>query len=379
MELKSMDQLLADFGSWLEYVPDAVFVVGPAGQVVLANNHAEQLFRQPSDKLLGQPIETLIPDRFRSDHAKHREDYDKTPHVRLMGSGKELTALRSDGTEFPAEISLGPLPVSEGTAVFAVIRDLTERRRMEARLREYAAQALAAKMIQQQLLPESPPEAEGYDIAGLLVAAEPVGGDHYEFLRFPDGRLGFVVSDVAGQGIGPVQFMALTVGRLRRLAEAGRNLEEILQETNETLATEPSPPSFVTLYLGCLDPTERTWWYTSAGHAACCVLDAQGTVKSRMEATSIPLAVLTGARFPMADPVALDSGDVLVLLTNGILEVRNAEGVAFGVDRCLQLVHQLRDRCAKEILAELFRSAQDFMAGDQPVDDLTSVVIKVEG
>ena len=377
MEDRSLEQLLDNLEPWLDYVPDAILVVGPGGRIARVNRHAEHVFQHSADDLIGRPIESLIPPRFRAEHEDYRRQFEQNPRVRPMGSGMELTALRGDGSEVPVEISLGPMPVAEGLAVFAVVRDLTERHRAEQLIREYHARILAARAIQQQLLPDRPPELDGYEIAGALRPANPTGGDHFDFLQFPDGCLGVVISDVAGQGMGPVQFTASMHARLRRLAETTCSLEDILQGTNAALATESSPPSFVTVYLGRLDPAANSWTYASAGHTAGFVLDGQGKVKSRMEATSIPLAILSGARYPMADPIALESGDMLLLLTNGILESRAADGSRFGADRCLRLVHEHREQRASDILEHLLDSVGRFTGTDGPLDDLTAVLIKV--
>jgi sigma-B regulation protein RsbU (phosphoserine phosphatase) len=374
---RSLQQWIADFDNWLDYVPDAVVVVDCRGQVVLANSQAERMFQRSPRELAGLAIEALIPERFREAHLQHREKYKQTPHVRPMGRVMELTALRGDGSEFPVEISLGPIPASDEPAVFVVIRDLTERRRTEAVLREHEAQVLAARTIQQQMLPAHPPEIEGYDIAGVLRPAEIAGGDNFDFFQFPSGCLGVVVGDVAGQGLGPVQFMAAMHSRLRRLAETCCNLDEILQKTNAAVTSESAPPSFLTVFLGCLDTAARRWCYSSAGHTAGFVLDQQGNVRVEMAATSIPLAVLSGASFPVSDPIALHAGDMLLLPTNGILESRNGVGEPFGAPSCLRLVHEMRERPAREILERLLDTIARFTGNTTPTDDLTAVLIKV--
>jgi PAS domain S-box-containing protein len=374
---RSLQQWIADFDNWLDYVPDAVVVVDSRGQVVLANSQAERMFQRSSQELAGLAIEALLPERFRATHLLHREQYKQTPHVRPMGTVMELTALRGDGSEFPVEISLGPIPASDDLAVFAVIRDLTERRRTEAVLREHQAQVLAARTIQQQLLPDQRPEIEGYDIAGVLRPAQLAGGDNFDFFQFPSGCLGVLIGDVAGQGLGPVQFMAAMHSRLRWLAETCCNLDEILQKTNAAVTSESTTPSFVTVFLGCLDSAARQWCYSSAGHTAGFLLDQQGDVRVCMEATSIPLAILSGATFPVTGPIALQSGDLLLLVTNGILESRNGIGELFGAAPCLRLVHELRERPAREILERLLDTVARFTGNTTPTDDLTAVLIKV--
>jgi protein-histidine pros-kinase len=123
------------FRALLESAPDAMVIVDAKGKIVLVNSRTEELFGYQRHELLGYSVEILLPERFHGRHMLHRKQYAKDPCKRPMGADLELFALRKDGREFPVEISLSPIRTSDGLLVSSAIRDLTQRKKADDKVR----------------------------------------------------------------------------------------------------------------------------------------------------------------------------------------------------------------------------------------------------
>ena len=130
-----------------ERAPDAILAVDGNGRVLRANARVEALFGWAPSEIVGSPIELLLPERYRGRHREHRHDYADHPRARMMGAGVDLYARRKDGSEFPVDIMLSPLETKRGAMVIAIVRDTTNRRKVEEQLRHTGEQlrALAAR------------------------------------------------------------------------------------------------------------------------------------------------------------------------------------------------------------------------------------------
>jgi PAS domain S-box-containing protein len=136
VDITERKRLEAHFQQVVESAPNGIVMVDREGRIALVNAQAEQMFAAPRAALIGQPVEVLLPERYRSAHPGSRADFFATPKARAMGIGRDLYAMRSDGSEFPVEIGLNPIETAEGTMVLAAIVDITERKRADQALRE---------------------------------------------------------------------------------------------------------------------------------------------------------------------------------------------------------------------------------------------------
>jgi protein-histidine pros-kinase len=120
----------------LQSAPDAMIIVDSDGRIAIANDQAMSLFGYTRERLIGQPVEMLLPESLRGTHVGHRQTYASDPHLRPMGRGLELLGRRADGSTFPVEISLSPVTSVAGAFVSSAIRDVTDRKKMETELIE---------------------------------------------------------------------------------------------------------------------------------------------------------------------------------------------------------------------------------------------------
>lgn len=232
-----------------------------------------------------------------------------------------------------------------------------------------------ARRVQQNLLPTSSPHIEGFDIAGISNPAEAVGGDYFDYVPMSGGSLGVVVADVSGHDLGASIFMAQTRAYLRALAHAQSDVGGIMRILNRNLVADTKDRRFVTLFFARITPGSRSIVYAAQGHQGY-VVRRDGTTQT-LDAMGPPLGLLNNIHIDCGPELVLESGDILLELTDGVTEAAAANGEQFGIKRAFDCVIANRDRSAREI-AECLCAAAEAHAGHRAHhDDVTVVVMKV--
>ena len=265
-------------------------------------------------------------------------------------------------------------------AVARELNDAKERRGRRAAERALLAQEeelRIAREVQQQLFPAAPPQVPGYDIAGASCPAAETGGDYFDFIPTPKGRMLVVVGDVTGHGLGPALLMAATRAYLRALVLTDQSVEDILSRARQLLIEDLGFDHFITLLFAELDPAEGAWRFINAGHPTGYVLDAEGHIRAEMVSGTPALGIDREGERLVSGRIGLEPGDLVLLLTDGVTEARSAEGEEFSEERALEIVRRERARPAAEIIRILMDEVRRFSVPNSPnQDDMTAVIVK---
>jgi sigma-B regulation protein RsbU (phosphoserine phosphatase) len=190
----------------------------------------------------------------------------------------------------------------------------------------------------------------------------------------PNGRLSIVLADVSGHGFGPAILAAAIRSYLRMAAVLGNQAHEMLALGNRLLVSDGELTPFASVFVASLNAEERTFRYASAGHPAYLLRDSGESV--RLETMSVPIGVRNDELFTLSSRIRLRTGDILLLVSDGVFEARNAEGKYFGIDRALALVRENRVESAASIVQLLHEGAMSFAGSKPQEDDLTIVLVR---
>jgi len=242
-----------------------------------------------------------------------------------------------------------------------------EKEKMEKEL------ALAAQ-IQKDFLPKENPEFDNYEIAGSNIPCYQVGGDYYDFIIIEPKRLGIIIADVSGKGVGASLFMASLRAGLHSDINPKYKLDEMAAKLNDFVHRSSSPNQFITFFFGELDNESGELSYVNAGHNPPVVLDSKGNI-SRLESSGLCLGMFPSTTYEL-NKLDLNPGDVAVLFTDGITESRNKKEEEFEEKKLIEIIKKHSKVSAQKLLETIQDEVDKFTSGVDQMDDMTLIVIK---
>ena len=245
-----------------------------------------------------------------------------------------------------------------------------ERERMERELQ-------LAREIQQRFQPTAPPSAPGYELQGISFPSYEIGGDYYDFIERPDGRLVIALGDVSGKGTAAALLMSSLHAAVHAQVASHHSLTETIEAVNRYLADNIPPNRFVTLFYAELDPPTGSLTFINAGHNPPIIAHATGTVE-HLAAGGIPLGIAPNASY-REGRTQLQPGDVMVIYSDGVTETQNPQGEEFGPVRLYEVVARNMDASAAGIRDRIESALTKFAQGTPAVDDITLVIVKRQG
>jgi sigma-B regulation protein RsbU (phosphoserine phosphatase) len=272
--------------------------------------------------------------------------------LRLLGSVASQTALALENAQLTA----------------AIAEEVSKRERLNRELE-------IAREVQEHLFPQSIPSIDTLDYVGACRPALGVGGDYYDFIEMPEGRLCFAVGDVSGKGISAALIMSNLQAALRSHAmSAAEDLASIMMRINRLIYQSSASNRYVTFFLGEYDPRARQLTYVNAGHNAPMLFRAGGELL-RLSEGGLVVGLVPSVTYGQAS-IFLCPGDLLIAFTDGITESMNAADEEWGEDRLIETVRASFGCPSREILDQVMTAAVGFAGGAAQHDDMTLVVFK---
>ncbi len=229
------------------------------------------------------------------------------------------------------------------------------------------------RRIQQRFLPQAPPSLSGYAIVDDYAAARVIGGDHYDFVALADSRQAMIVADVSGKALSGALYMARLGAVLRQASARTRRATELLEDINATLYSELEAGMFVTMLVVVLEPRSGIIEIASAGHPAPLVRGRDGEVRQLAIEGGPPLGAMSEPRYPVVRH-QLESGECMLLFTDGLDEAHNQAGELFGLKRAQTAVARGTD--ARGVINALRDDLARFVGTEPQSDDLTLLAIE---
>jgi len=253
------------------------------------------------------------------------------------------------------------------TARFYV--EAVEKRRIEEELN-------TARQIQQDLLPESLPDNDNFQIAAYSEPSQTVGGDFYDYIPIDENRFGLVIADACGKGMPAALVISQIQAILKSEINNGNSLKETIESLNKHLKRYTSAKNFTTLFYGIIDINSKTFEYVNAGHNYPFLIRKRNGIEY-LKTTGPALGIFPGSSIG-SERIKLKTGDTILFYTDGITETMNSRGEEFGERRLKDILFRNKDAQAQDNIHAIIRELNEFNSSDLLHDDRTIMLVKIK-
>ena len=244
----------------------------------------------------------------------------------------------------------------------------------EKSLKKIEEELRVASDIQSFLLPKSKPVINGFDIAGRSIPAKEVGGDYFDFISIDDDRTVICLGDISGKGMPAAMLMANLQATLRGQALFTSSAGECLTRANKLLYRSTDMQKFATLFYGIIDTSNDDFHFSNAGHDPPFLINSNNNV-TRLTKGGTVLGFMEEYQYE-EDSISLNSGDTIIIYSDGITEALDGKNKEFGEDRLLKLIKESIKSSAETLIDKVFDAVKIFVKDVPQSDDITIVVIK---
>jgi sigma-B regulation protein RsbU (phosphoserine phosphatase) len=284
----------------------------------------------------------------------------------ILGKRKNDLAFSKSDIEFVSSVGSLAIISIENARLF---NETLEKQRLEKDLE-------TARNIQKNLLPKKIPELSNLEIAAYNMSAKMVGGDYYDVVKLEEDKLLIAVADVSGKGVPAALLMANLQAFLKSICKQKLSLSEATNLMNDLVAENTTMGSFITFFWGILHNKEKKFTYVNAGHNP--PLHVYKGKINKFKKGGMILGVLPTTIPYISETVQLESGDAVVLFTDGITEAMNKNGEEFSDEKLERIILERYNETPEQILNKIKASVEEFTLGAEQSDDITCLVLKVK-
>lgn len=290
----------------------------------------------------------------------------ETKGLILLGKRKNELVYSQSDIEFVSSVGSLAIISIDNARLF---KETLEKQRLEKDLE-------TARNIQNNLLPKSIPAFSNFEMAAFNKSARMVGGDYYDIIKLDEQNVLFAIADVSGKGVPAALLMANIQAFLKSICKMKMHLADATNLLNDLVAENTTNGSFITFFWGIINNDKKELMFVNAGHNPPLLIRNSQIIK--LKKGGMILGVMQTIVPYISDTIQLESGDTIVLFTDGITEAMNVKWEEYSDERLESFVLERDNLDSKQLLEEIKRSVEQFTIGAEQSDDITSLVIKVK-